>query len=316
MFQTEREQYFAAKLEYEIKDVTQTTHLFVSPQPELKCWYEGYELPNDSPPVALPVARVGVSGFRFIGRFCSWSCCLAYNTEKSEPHLRSQREEWIREIARVLSGIPFTAYIPDALPRAVLQGYGGYMSITDYRKYQSEVISAKAKKEWCATFTPYVSVEQGIVHDPSNLVYEYTRRTIHIIPSETRFVIHAKGDVSKIKYLPSVESLQKKVKLPVVVAPGTMKAFDPKKETPLLSASPASSQFHHSKPHATTIATTTALTPSNSSSNTSSGFFKQGHFRKKKEMKHTTTDCFTSAESSACDEGDGFSLNSKKRRIV
>jgi hypothetical protein len=229
MFQLKSETNFCVMLEWTLTDDSYLANIFLKPEPGLKCWYDGHELPTDRPAVAMPTASVG-ENWRFEGRFCNWSCCKSFSSGKLDHH-RDQRDQWIEILAHKTTNMPKLIAVPEALPWQCLKAYGGHLDIQSFRDHPNEIIAAQITGEWLPEFRPVMIVQRGIIQEPSNLVADYHRR-LSVSQDQTRLVINAKRETISLSRLPTVESLRARMKLPAVATPGLMKPFDPKTDSP------------------------------------------------------------------------------------
>lgn len=271
MYQIQGEKDLVQFFEHEQTDDTLFTHAFQTPQPDLKCWYDGYELPKDVPPVSLPISE-NAGKFKFEGRFCNWSCCQGYSDAKRDVH-RDSRHQWIYFLAHKTTNLPRLIAVPDPLPRERLKAYGGDMTIEQFREYPNAMIQLKIKSlqrerskynerrifipaspsvtkslerdltlvncakevEWSRWILhPKIIVQRGVVYEDSNIAQElFERIVIRADPNSIRFVVKTDSPhLSKISSLPSHEVLRSKMRLPAITPPNLLKGFDPEKEAP------------------------------------------------------------------------------------
>lgn len=100
---------------------------------ELLCWHCCH--PFETPPVPLPIdydERRDV--FIVTGMFCSWGCVKRYNLESSSRHtqvcttyITLLRKKWLGHLEHVIP----------APPRCVLEAFGGWMTLEDFRASSS-----------------------------------------------------------------------------------------------------------------------------------------------------------------------------------
>lgn len=95
------------------------------------CWHCGYNF--DGPPMGMPTRwDEKTDQFTLVGNFCTPSCCAGY-IRHTQPYMRINYS--IGGLERLLQkslGISYT-FIQEPPPRYVLERYGGWMSIEEYR---------------------------------------------------------------------------------------------------------------------------------------------------------------------------------------
>lgn len=130
----------------------------------LKCLWDGHPFTNI--PFPLPEVYHG-NAYHVNGCFCSIDCALAYNLYVLKDSKIYQRKSLAIKLYRDLYDIPPTVEVnvKEAPPREVLEDYGGYVSIEQFRK--SFHLLTKEYITYIPPMKPLSSIieEQNIVND-------------------------------------------------------------------------------------------------------------------------------------------------------
>lgn len=104
--------------------------------------------PFDTPPFGIPIKyRFQKATFRFAekerfilrGVYCSVECALADNWVYNDYRV-TERQCWIKMLAKRLGNIPLDMQLQQAPPRRALEMFGGTMDIATFRKNNCKII--------------------------------------------------------------------------------------------------------------------------------------------------------------------------------
>jgi hypothetical protein len=147
------------------------------------CWW--CTCPFDGNPVHLP-HRIVDDVFQVTGYFCSFNCCLAYNVAKKE-RASQQRETLLHVMYHKLLGpFPSTSIIP-APPREVLEKFGGWMTIEEFRSKSTQI-----REELRLLLPPLQSVYYTIEAQQHPQMSSYPRHSKSFVPLNVDQVKRAK----------------------------------------------------------------------------------------------------------------------------
>jgi hypothetical protein len=119
-----------------LKVITTIKNLhFVDTLPEktdICCWWCCHRF--DDCPCTLPVQRGKKDTFDCIGIFCSWNCTKAYHYYTVDYKKKNTSMDLIHSLLQSAYGVNKSLSIKPAPPRQCLDIFGGYMSISEFRK--------------------------------------------------------------------------------------------------------------------------------------------------------------------------------------
>jgi len=118
-----------------------------------KCWWCTYTFTTN--PIYLPHKYIN-KYFSVTGYFCSFNCVLSYNYSLRDANI-TQRANMIYLMYNQLLGIG--SHISPAPPKEVLEDYGGFMTISEFRE-KSQVYSKSVRVILPPMRSLYVVVEE------------------------------------------------------------------------------------------------------------------------------------------------------------
>jgi hypothetical protein len=235
--------------------------VFTKPCPMEMCWYDCHPLPENVPPVSMPLNCPNQTkmAWRLYGKFCSWACCRSYNFEFMHDSRCAERDTWILHLAyQVRHNVGLDTEkegnhyhrsilrkdgrgcmrmridIPYAMPRLRLQAFGGDLTI---EKWREPVVADDH-------FIPIVLVENARIMESSDLDDMYEQQKVDMLkeqresalriePESCRLAMHVRHQVPP-KPLPSVDIMRDRAKLPSISVRHAMTPFDPATERSVL----------------------------------------------------------------------------------
>ena len=88
----------------------------------------------DTPPVGMPTRRMADGRFAVSGVFCSLECAAAHNFDANHAsHIAHTRHALCCEMASIANRVDVPVQIRPAPPRAMLETFGGPLSIDEFR---------------------------------------------------------------------------------------------------------------------------------------------------------------------------------------
>jgi hypothetical protein len=118
-----------------VKVITTIKNLHFDTLPEktnICCWWCCHAF--DECPCTLPVQRGKNDTFDCIGIFCSWNCTKAYHYYTVDYKKKNNSMDLIHSLLQSVYGVNKSLSIKPAPPRQCLDMFGGYMSISEFRK--------------------------------------------------------------------------------------------------------------------------------------------------------------------------------------